>query len=356
MILSTDIYYVTVTVILFAGSASEYCSIQHDKRTFRATGLAEIPDIPDDTEVVCLRSNRLSKLQTDDFSNLRSCVDLDLGKNQISEIQSGSFRGLDSLVELHLDENSLTELRPDMFLGLHALEKLMVGKNSISVAQPRTFIRLRNLKQLFLTENSITEITTQMFDGLHLLVVLAVSRNDIKNIEIGSFADLNNLNAINIAQNELRRLQNGVFNGLTALTQLNLWINTLTTIDSRVFDVFGEGLELNLAQNPLTCDTRLCWLKERIEDGRIQWMRGYNKPTCEDQTEWSLRTWHCAGNFVLVTFTEEFQDLAEQWQSVALQKLLVTKVYYHWPKYVVYSVGIKHVFQNSESCREDTGI
>ena len=102
-----------------------------------ATGLAEIPDIPDDTEVVCLRSNRLSKLQTDDFSNLRSCVDLDLGKNQISEIEFGAFRGLDSLTELHLDENSLTELRPDMFLGLDALEKLMVGKNSITVVQTK---------------------------------------------------------------------------------------------------------------------------------------------------------------------------------------------------------------------------
>ena len=127
-------------------------------------------------------------------------------------------------------------------------------------------------------------------------MVLAVSRNGIKNIEIGSFADLNNLNTINIAQNELRRLQNGVFNGLTALTQLDLWINTLTTIDSRVFDVFGEGLELNLGQNPLVCDAGLCWLKDKIQDRRIQWIQGYNKPTCwEDEEKWSKLVRNCEG-------------------------------------------------------------
>ena len=48
MIFSTNIYYVVVTVILFAGSAAEYCSRQHGKRTFRATDLTKIPDIPDD--------------------------------------------------------------------------------------------------------------------------------------------------------------------------------------------------------------------------------------------------------------------------------------------------------------------
>ena len=280
---------------LFAGSSSEYCNDQHDKRTFKATGRVEIPVIPDDTEVVCLRSNGMTTLHTDDFSNLHSCVELDLGKNQISRIESGAFTGLNILKTLGLDENALEELRPDMFAGLDLLENLNIGQNSILVVQPNTFFGLRNLKELWLTGNRLTEITSGMFNGLHQLEKLGIAQNSIASIN--SLANLQNLNMLNLQDNNLRQLPFGVFDGLTSLTKLFLDRNNLTTIDSRVFDVFDEGLELSLSQNPLVCDERLCWLRERIQDGRIELRQGYNKATCgEDGTEWSLMPWNCEGN------------------------------------------------------------
>ena len=282
---------------LFTGSSSEYCYNQHNKRTFKDTGLVEIPVIPDDTEVVCLRSNGITAVQTDDFSNLYSCLELDLGKNRISVIESEAFNGLNILKTLLLDENALTELRSDMFVRLDFLENLNIGHNSILAVQPSTFIGLRNLKQLWLTKNSLIAITSGMFNELYQLEELGIAKNDIISIDINSFADLQNLNMLNLQDNNLRQLPIGVFDGLTSLTKLYLWQNDLTTIDSRIFDVFDEGLELSLGLNPLVCDERLCWLRERIQDRRIELREGYNKPTCgEDGAEWSVMPWNCDGN------------------------------------------------------------
>ena len=211
--------------------------------------LALVPDdIPDDATRILLRGNKITTLRPLDFSNLTSCVILDVGENSIVKIEDGTFGSeLSSLKDLYLDNNMLTKLRANMFIHLYKLQVLLVHYNQISTIEDNIFLSLTKLWQLHLAGNALTELRSSMF------------------------------------------------NGLKSIRLLNLDDNQLISIDSSTFSNLPRSLTLALGFNPLQCDRRLCWLKEEEERGQVKWLLWDGhlfKPDCVEGMNWT--TWNCS--------------------------------------------------------------
>ena len=194
-----------------------------------------------------LRGNRIRIVRKGDFSDLTSCLKIDLGDNFIHTIESGSFDGLAALRILSLTINGLTELRNYMFQDLRNLESLNLNSNMI------------------------------------------------KYIEDGSFESLLNLRQLRMANNILTELRAAIFHGLKNIDHLTLDRNKLTYIDSSTFSDLPLPLELALDFNPLVCDDSLCWLKEEEQQGNITWLTWNGhlyKPSCNEGIAWN--TWECS--------------------------------------------------------------
>ncbi|XP_068165903.1 leucine-rich repeat-containing protein 3-like [Antennarius striatus] len=83
------------------------------------------PNLPKDTIVLLLSSNRIKHVPKDAFADLRRLRELDLSHNAIDSVDAGAFQGVsDQLRSLDLSNNHLSGLPRDAFAELHARVRL----------------------------------------------------------------------------------------------------------------------------------------------------------------------------------------------------------------------------------------
>ncbi|KAM8904774.1 leucine-rich repeat-containing protein 3-like [Spinachia spinachia] len=89
-------------------------------------GLERVPEnLPKDTVVLLLSSNRISSVPRDAFAGLHRLRDLDLSHNAVESVDVGAFEGVSgSLRTLDLSNNQLSSLPKDTFAKLHARVRL----------------------------------------------------------------------------------------------------------------------------------------------------------------------------------------------------------------------------------------
>ncbi|KAJ3592667.1 hypothetical protein NHX12_007794 [Muraenolepis orangiensis] len=79
------------------------------------------PDLPRDTAVLLLSSNRITSIPDHAFRELRHLRELDLSDNRIETVDAGAFRGVaDSLSSLDLSRNRLSGVPKEAFARLRA--------------------------------------------------------------------------------------------------------------------------------------------------------------------------------------------------------------------------------------------
>lgn len=83
------------------------------------------PNLPKDTVVLLLSSNRITHIPKDAFAELHRLRDLDLSHNAIETMEAGTFQGLsETLRTLDLSDNHLSGLPKGAFAKLHAHVRL----------------------------------------------------------------------------------------------------------------------------------------------------------------------------------------------------------------------------------------
>ena len=161
----------------------------------------------------------------------------------MNEIEAGAFSGLMNLHRLNLRNNDLKEIRADTWMGLPSLKELFLGSNKIENLPSEAFMGLTKVVFMHLANNDLNQIRGDMFEGLFALEDLYLHGHDIS-LEPGAFVKLPYLNWLNLETNKLETLKMRAF------------------LDPTYPDKHPPKIFVPLGANPLTCDEKLCWLKE----------------------------------------------------------------------------------------------
>ena len=142
------------------------------------------------------------------------------------------------------------------------MEHLTLDSNGIYHIDGKSFSHLPQCNKLNLNDNKLTQIREDMFTGMYSLQKLELSHNQISHIEIGSFTKTQQLQYLYLSYNKLRTLEQDMF----------------YTPQQGKITIFIEN-------NPLQCDSRICWITQGEQDGRINFSYkpgGSCEPNCEN--------------------------------------------------------------------------
>ncbi|KAM9369132.1 platelet glycoprotein Ib alpha chain [Phaethornis superciliosus] len=220
-------------------------------------GLSSVPlDLPEDTGILLLSTNRLSSLSTASFLPLTQLQDLDLSDNRMVALQTGAR--LPSLKELLLSHNVLGSL--PTLRGLPELTRLSVAHNNLSTLAPGAFRAVPRLQDLDLRGNQLRRLPQDVFAGLRALKDLDLSDNLLEELPRELLQDLQKLETLWLSGNRLQSLPT---------------------------DFFPEGhffAYVFLTENPWDCNCNLRYLRtwiQRNADSVYQPERGLEKTKVE---------------------------------------------------------------------------
>ena len=94
-----------------------------------------------------LEGNRITKLASDDFTDLKSLTYLDLDGNGIQEVNDEAFTGLVKLLYLSISANPLFPLK--VLSDLVSLTLLQISYNSYRTLSPEPFQQLPNIRYIY---------------------------------------------------------------------------------------------------------------------------------------------------------------------------------------------------------------
>ena len=169
-----------------------------------------------------------------------------------------SFNGLNQLTILRLDHNALTKIDSGMWTGLQSLEYLGLTENYISTISPNAFSSLSHLSTLHLGKNYLPTVHGNMWVGLQSLECLRLHNNRLTEIPRDGFSNMPALESLDLGSNQLMTLRSDII--------------YLHNRPSRLY--------LGLVDNPLQCDSSLCWLKEAVENRKVEI---YNRLRCANE-------------------------------------------------------------------------
>ncbi|XP_071434225.1 platelet glycoprotein Ib alpha chain-like [Pithys albifrons albifrons] len=201
------------------------------------------PDLPADTGILLLSTNRLVSLSTTAFLSLTQLQDLDLSSNGLVALHTEAL--LPSLKELILSHNALGTL--PTLQGLPELTRLAVAHNSLVTLAPGAFRTVPQLQDLDLRGNQLRTLPQEAFAGLKALKDLDLS------------------------DNLLEELPKELLQGLQKLETLWLSGNRLQTLPTSFFPEGHVFMYVFLTENPWHCDCDLRYLRTWIKnnDGSV---------------------------------------------------------------------------------------
>uniref|UniRef100_A0A663N2T4 LRRNT domain-containing protein n=1 Tax=Athene cunicularia TaxID=194338 RepID=A0A663N2T4_ATHCN len=165
------------------------------------------PDLPADTGILLLSTNRLTSVSTAAFLNLKQLQDLDLSHNGLVDLDTNI--PLPSLRELILSHNALGAL--PVLEGLPMLTRLAVAHNSLTQLRPGAFQGMSQLKDLDLRGNQLRTLPEDVFAGLNALEDLDLSDNLLEQLPKDLLQDLKKLVTLWLSGNRLRALPSEFF-------------------------------------------------------------------------------------------------------------------------------------------------
>uniref|UniRef100_A0A087YU17 Uncharacterized protein n=1 Tax=Anopheles darlingi TaxID=43151 RepID=A0A087YU17_ANODA len=200
-------------------------------------------------QILNLRYNQLEIIAADTFSPMNNLHTLLLSHNKIKYLDAYSLNGLYALSLLSLDNNALTGVHPEAFRNCSSLQDLNLNGNELTQV-PLALKDMRLLRTVDLGENAITVLEDPGFRGMNNLYGLRLISNDIENITQKAFKDLPSLQILNIARNRISYIEKGAFELCTNVQAIRLDGNLLTDIDG-LFSSMPNLVWLNISDNRL---------------------------------------------------------------------------------------------------------
>ena len=182
---------------------------------------------------------------------------------------------------LRLEDNNIISLNDDEFGNYKMLQEVYLSRNGLRRIAKETFRGVSNLQTLDLSDNRLSSVPSNTFHDFVYLKVLNLNKNPITRLKRNSFSDIHELETLDMQDCGIRHVSPEAFAGLKQLRQLNIANNKLTTLHSGVRSVLTERLFVfRIYGNPWDCDCRLRWLKDYIDNSRVNWNFGENTPRC----------------------------------------------------------------------------
>uniref|UniRef100_A0A8C6XJK1 LRRCT domain-containing protein n=1 Tax=Naja naja TaxID=35670 RepID=A0A8C6XJK1_NAJNA len=136
---------------------------------------------------------------------------------------------------------------------------LMLCGDSPLISVPLLFCRT-------LINAGFSELKEAAFAHLPSLQFLLLNSNKFSSIRDNAFTGLSHLQYLFIENNDIRSLSKNAFRGLKSLTHLSLANNNLQTLPRDLLKPLDILSDLDLRGNSLTCDCKIKWLVEWMEN------------------------------------------------------------------------------------------
>uniref|UniRef100_A0A3Q3VN74 Decorin n=1 Tax=Mola mola TaxID=94237 RepID=A0A3Q3VN74_MOLML len=188
-------------------------------------GLKEVPaDIPDDTTLLDLQNNKITKIKENDFKNLKGLHALILVNNKITSIDSKALVPLTKLQRLYLSKNMLSDMPSNM---------------------------PKSLQELRIHENKISKIKKASFQGMSNVIVMELGSNPLESagIDSSAFADLKRVSYIRIADTNITEIPKGLS---SSLSELHLDGNKITKVTAESLKGLKNLAKLGLSDNEIS--------------------------------------------------------------------------------------------------------
>ena len=182
---------------------------------------------------------------------------------------------------LQFKGNAMTQIGIDYFKQYTALQELFIEKNRISSIAPEGFRGLSNLQVLDLNGNQLTTVPIATFAYMTSLRELILKANPIRYITENAFGNLPHIEILNFENCFLERVDPKAFHGLTHVKEINIVNNELQLLEAEMEQSLPPNLSIfRLYRNPWKCDCKLRWLREWIENTKVNWDFSQNTPAC----------------------------------------------------------------------------
>lgn len=205
--------------------------------------LEEIPhSLPNNTKVLLLTGNSISRVDTDSFPNLLDqLTDLYLGGNELEFVDAMAFNKLPNLVRLDLSNNNI--------------------KNFSGAFPSDNKLQVLNLSSCF-QNHSLADLSFLPKGNLQQLSVLDLSNNDLVFLPDNIFSGLPSLVNLSLKNSSIISIQNGTLK-VPPLQNMDLRDNSLRLLPTITMSEFSSkpGLHIRLAGNPWRCD---CFFEDSI--------------------------------------------------------------------------------------------
>lgn len=199
-----------------------------------------------------LKNNSISVLSPGLFANLVQLQTLDLSMNQLASswINRSTFKGLIRLVLLDLSSNKITKLESEMFSDLYTVQILNLRNNQLENIDANTFASMSNLHKLLLSHNKIKYLDAYSLNGLSVLALLALDNNVLTGVHPEAFRNCSSLDILSLNGNELTKIPLAL-KDMRLLKTLDLGENLITTLDEPGFRGLNKVYGLRLIGNQI---------------------------------------------------------------------------------------------------------
>ncbi|XP_011308382.1 leucine-rich repeats and immunoglobulin-like domains protein 3 [Fopius arisanus] len=215
--------------------------------------------LPESSQLTSLKVNKNSLERIPDLSSLENLTHLSLSHNDIISVDGSALEKLKDLQSLDLAGNRIKVLKRGSFHGGNHLSRINLNINQLEVIEVGAFDNLTHLEELRINKNSLTLLNKSVFSSLANLKILELNRNELQQIPALCLQNLTSLQELRLKRNKIDTIYDGAFWQLKSLLTLQLDFNALTEVQKGA--LFGlDGLrKLTLSHNRITTIEPQAW-------------------------------------------------------------------------------------------------
>ncbi|XP_022104866.1 uncharacterized protein LOC110986891 [Acanthaster planci] len=263
-------------------------------------GLTELPaGLPNDTQVLNLGGNELTRIPYDALLQLESLIMLNVTKNRISApfeipetviilfagendlrdikplvkngvnlqavvfrdnnlqvIETDTFKRCQKLIKLDLAANNIREVKQRGLVGPYGMSSLKMEGNKLTTLGPDATEGLQT-QQLILHDNNLQVLRPHTFGKARNLGILQMDSCKLEEVPAGLFVDPSgnhyerDIDRLDLGSNKIKGVSPGAFQGVTSFNSLQLSYNNLITLPEDTFAASKRIGVLILSNNQL---------------------------------------------------------------------------------------------------------
>ncbi|CAF0710210.1 unnamed protein product [Brachionus calyciflorus] len=224
-----------------------------------------------------LRDNKIQNLSTNIFKQCRKLKIVNLSNNLVSNLDASLFHMTTNLEEIDFSSNLIQNLNSKLLKNCSNLKKINFSKNQLDSLDENLFESNRNLSEIYFFSNKLKSLPKGLFRNLIFLKIINFSFNSIDFLSSDLFSNSTKLRIVQFSNNLLRYLTSDIFKISTELYLINLCQNQIESLPYDLFSNCRKLTRIYLTKNRIrTVDMRLFSGLTKLEE--VNFSKNY--PSC----------------------------------------------------------------------------